>query len=236
MHAIGANAILAAAGATPIKPCEYRFGVTNLKDAIALASTFTDVVLGALQTVQQNLAVDGGAEASALVPLLASIIGQEGEQDGAFRAFGRKVPSAATFLTNAPGEFAFNAVAQNFLVPGSCGKDVTGLPIPIYKTLAPTKQPTAKDGTVTFETDASDVSSSDHLTYITGQLAPVVVPIKHVVKEYGKTRFQADFPFSSKHFSKGLTLAAITKSKGPFANSEAVAAATIAGPGLIEVD
>ena len=53
--------------------------MTTLDQSIKLANVFTDVVLGALPQVQALVAGDGGAEA-ALVPLIGSILAQEGEQ------------------------------------------------------------------------------------------------------------------------------------------------------------
>lgn len=52
LHAINANnALKAFDAAGPVLPCQYNFPVNNLDDAIALASTFTDVVLGTLGDV-----------------------------------------------------------------------------------------------------------------------------------------------------------------------------------------
>ncbi|KAF9730285.1 late sexual development protein [Paraphaeosphaeria minitans] len=56
LHALGANAILQANGVDPIKPCRYNFPVSDYKSAVALAATFTDVVLGALQDVNDIFA------------------------------------------------------------------------------------------------------------------------------------------------------------------------------------
>jgi len=67
LHFLGANGILASAGQDQIQPCQYVFPVDNFDDAIRLASTFTDVVLGTLQDAQINFATDGDAE---LVPLI----------------------------------------------------------------------------------------------------------------------------------------------------------------------
>ena len=69
----GANGILASANETTIQPCEYIFPVDNFDDAINLARTFTDVVLGTLQDAQSAFATDGDAE---LVPLIGSVIGE----------------------------------------------------------------------------------------------------------------------------------------------------------------
>ena len=49
------------------------FPVDNLDDAINLARTFTDVVLGTLQDAQNAFATDGDSE---LVSLIGSIIGE----------------------------------------------------------------------------------------------------------------------------------------------------------------
>lgn len=67
LHFLGANGILASAGQDQIQPCEYVFPVDNFDDAIRLASTFTDVVLGTLQDAQNNFATDGDAELVALI-------------------------------------------------------------------------------------------------------------------------------------------------------------------------
>jgi len=105
LHAIGANAILAAAGQTQVAPCQYIFPVNTYEKAIALANTFTDVVLGVLPQAQTLFAKDGGQELG-YVNLLGSILGQEAEQNGWFRTVQKKVPSAAPFLTTEGPSFA----------------------------------------------------------------------------------------------------------------------------------
>ena len=82
LHADNANKILQANKVDPIQACKYKFPTTNIADALSLASTFTDVVLGTLQDVQLRLAMDGAA---GVVPIIGSVIGQEGEQNGFFR-------------------------------------------------------------------------------------------------------------------------------------------------------
>jgi hypothetical protein len=79
LHNLGANGILAAAGKETVQPCEYVFPTDNFEDAINLARTFTDVVLGTLQDALNGLATNGDIE---YVPLIGSVIGQEGEQNG----------------------------------------------------------------------------------------------------------------------------------------------------------
>lgn len=241
MHAIGANAILSSAGAQTIGTCNYMFPVSDFKSAIALAATFTDLVLGTLQGVQKMFALDGGQAAEGLVSLIGSIIGQEGEQDGAYRLIQKKVPSASPFLTASAGQFAFNAVNQMFIVPGSCkeSSNVSSINIPSYKTLklsSSNAMPSAKNSTLEFVTSYSDLSSSaNHVAYISGQNKPVVRPITSVNKNGDTATFEAHFPFGA-GFSNGLTIAALVKSSGPFSSPAEVAEATVAGPGLIEVN
>jgi len=111
LHAIGANAILANAGKPTIKPCKYNFPVTSYDTAIALANTFTDVVLGVLPQAQTVFASDGGQELG-LVNLIGSIIAQEAQQDGWYRSQQGKTPSAAPFLTTEGPSFAVSTTAS----------------------------------------------------------------------------------------------------------------------------
>ncbi|UZJ54075.1 hypothetical protein CBS101457_003395 [Exobasidium rhododendri] len=241
LHAIGANAILASAGAKTIGACDYMFPVTNFTSAIALAATFTDLVLGTLQSVQQTFALDGGEAAQGLVSLVSSIVAQEGEQDGAYRLIQKKVPSASPFLTAASGAFAFNAVDQLFIVPNSCAasSNVSTIGIPAFDTLsldASNAAPAGKNTTLKFDTSYTNVSATaNHIVYISGQNAPVVRPITSVSTSGKMATFEAHFPFGA-GFSNGLTVAALVTSEGPFASAAAVANATVAGPGLIEID
>ena len=106
LHALNANNALVHFGEDPILPCEYNFPVTTFEDAIALAATFTDVVLGTLQDVQAIFAADGDI---GLIPGVGSVIGQEGQQSGFYRELLDKTPSALPFLTTSTREFAFSA-------------------------------------------------------------------------------------------------------------------------------
>ena len=87
------------------------FPISDFNSAIALASTFTDVVLGTLQDVASLLATDGG---DCMVHGIVSVVGQEGEQNGFYRSLLDKNPSALPFLTTSTCEFAFSALSQNF--------------------------------------------------------------------------------------------------------------------------
>lgn len=88
LHADAANSFLKANGVPPIQGCQYIFPTSTLSDAIALASTFTDVVLGTLQDVQYGLTESAikGAQVAGVVPIIGGVIGNEAEQNGFFRA------------------------------------------------------------------------------------------------------------------------------------------------------
>lgn len=83
LHALSAVNALKHFGADPIQPCgKYDFPVVDLDSAFTFASTFTSVVLGTLQDVIADFISNGDG---AFAPLIASVIGQEGEQEGWFR-------------------------------------------------------------------------------------------------------------------------------------------------------
>jgi hypothetical protein len=118
LHALNAEGALKHFGQQPILPCKYQFPTTTFDDAIALAATFTDVVLGTLQDVIQVFAESND---DALTRGIASVIGQEGEQEGFYRLLRNKklIPSAQPFLTTSTRDLAFSAL-QAFVIPGSC--------------------------------------------------------------------------------------------------------------------
>ena len=216
-----------------MEPCSYAFPVADLKSAIALANTFTDVVLGVLPNAQAQFAADGGEELG-LIPVVGSIIGQEGEQNGFYRSYQDKAASAAPFLTGVPPQFAFTAL-NSFFVPGSC-PNLNLVNLTAFEALNVISTPAAKNSTLEFSCAGTVGTEDNSLVYLSGQNLPVVVPICNVVSVDGMTHFTADFPFES-GFSKGLTIAALVKGVNlTFSDAADVAAATIYGPGLIEVD
>jgi hypothetical protein len=202
--------------------------VNNLLGALEFAGEFTSLVLGALQSVQVDLT---NVKSPQLVQIIGSIIGQEGEQTGFYRAVNGRVPSASPFLTVAAGQFAYNALQQLVVVPGT---NKNAIPIPAYDALTLACAPQPKDSTLDFAVVSKTApTTAEFITYVTGQNIPVSEPITNVKSVgNGKFTFQAAFPFKSGGFSNGLTVAALTKSKG-YANVSAVAAGATAGPGLI---
>ncbi|KAK5206181.1 hypothetical protein LTR41_008050 [Exophiala xenobiotica] len=237
LHQLNANGALAHFNAGPIQPCLYNAPVDNFQDAIALASTFTDVVLGTLGDVQVHFGQNGDA---GLIRGVAAVIGQEGEQNGFFRELLGEIPSQAPFLTASAREFAFSALNQNFVVPGSCPNANT-IALPIFGALAlETPQVQAQDQQLQFSFQAagqySQYASGQGLSlvYINQQNVPVVVPIQGAQNNGGKVTFSANFPFSE-NLMFGLTIAAVTSNAGPFVDVDAVAKATLFGPALIEI-
>lgn len=236
LHALGANAILSTAGRPPIQPCKYVFPSYDLNSAIAFAKTFTDVVLGTLQEALFLFGLDGDIE---FLELIGSVIGQEGEQTGFFRLFEDLIPSELPFLTQAAGIFAYSALNQNVVVPNSCPSiDNSSIPLPILGKLT---VDTPVDNTTTkiefsFNSNGKQYDSSNlHLVYVNQQNAPIVEPISNLKDDHNTVTFTAPFPYSQ-NLLNGLTIAAVTNSAGPFANASAVAAASLFGPGLIEVN
>lgn len=85
--------------------------------------------------------------------------------------------------------------------------------------------------------DAAETLSAQQnaLVYLSGQNLPLTVPILNPVRFGNWTVFSASFPFEA-GFTNGLTIAAVVNGTGKFATDDAVAAATLFGPGLILVN
>ena len=234
LHALGVNGILTSANQTAIKPCQYQFPVSSFKEAILLAQTFTDVVLGTLPEAQAIFAADAGQE-SGLVPLFGSVLAQEGEQVGFYRSVQKKTPSAAPFVTGGSPSFAFTAI-QMFIVPGSCPQPLSNINLTTFGPLTVVNTPMAKNMTLDYSVPGPVSSTNNSIVYLSGANLPLTVPISDVSTVAGKTSFKASFPFAS-GFANGLTIAALVKGTGQmFKSNDAVAAATVYGPGLIEVN
>ncbi|CRG89045.1 hypothetical protein PISL3812_06080 [Talaromyces islandicus] len=243
LHALDAMNALEHFGETPIAPCLYNFPVSTLKEAITLAQTFTSVVLGTLQNVVVNMAKNGDF---ALTQDISSVIGQEGEQQGWFRLLNKQIPSELPFLTNSVRDFAFNALNQNFIVPGSCPNlhQIAALtelhemgPLTVVKTFDPSEE---DDETVHLSFDLSPgANPSDYMVaYINQQNIPFALPFTEVKHEgdYGLL-VEAPFPYKE-HLLNGLTILAIVPASANqnLTDNQAVADLTFAGPGLVIVN
>ncbi|RFU35455.1 hypothetical protein B7463_g847, partial [Scytalidium lignicola] len=235
LHVLNAQNALAHFNEGPILPCKYQFPVTNFKDAIALASTFTDLVLGVLPDVQTALAEAGDI---GLIRPVGGTIAQEGEQNGWYRTTLGKIPSALPFLTAAARAYAFSAQNQAFVVPGSCPNSNT-IDLPIFKPLnVITHEIHADEQRLLFSINPDpSINYADYsIVYINQQNTPIVAGLTDIDPRQGEVRFQAWFPFDGINLGDGLTIASLVKGKGPFADPDAVAKATYAGPGLIEIN
>ena len=193
--------------------------------AINLARTATDVVLGTLQDVIQIFAQGGDA---GLARGVASVLGQEGEQNGFYRLVLGQIPSELPFLTTSDRNFAFTAI-QSFIVPGSC-PNIDEIPLTTFASLTALQQPSGLfDDQIQFQFDNTKNSSSGlFITYINQQNLPVTLP----VSQRSDNTVEALFPFTE-HEMNGLTIATLTNSAGPFLNASQVADATVFGPALL---
>ncbi|KAJ4985745.1 sexual development protein [Stagonosporopsis vannaccii] len=235
LHVLNANGALEHFNQEKIQPCKYDFPVTDFQSAIALAGTFTDVVLGTLQDVNQMFSKN---QDDGLVRAVTSVVGNEAEQEGFFRLMQKKRPSSQPFLTTATRDFAFTAI-QDFIVEGSC-PNIGNIPLKRFKPLTvETKTIPAEDQNIKFSFDMKDAGMFDtndmRLTYLNGQNQPIVKNFENVKMEGNKVFFEAAFPYDD-FLMNGLTIAAVTMGADEFADADKMAEAAIFGPGLIEVD
>lgn len=232
LHALRANDALEHFNVNPIQPCQYKFPVDDFESAIALAATFTDVVLGTLQDVVERFALGRDVD---LAREIASVIGQEGEQQGWFRILQGKIPSELPFLTTSDLNFAFTAI-QGFVVPGSC-PNIDEIPLRTFEALEILTPPGPHSQNITIQFEDPD-NEAEHLlwlTYINQQNLPIVEPIRVISRDGKEVKAEALFPFDDNEMN-GLTIAAVTKTDGPFTDASSVAKWTLAGPGLIIVN
>lgn len=128
---------------------------------------------------------------------------------------------------------------QSAIVPGSC-PNIGNIQanVPTYKPLTVVGGAAAYDTTVKYSVEGKVDSTHCSLVYLTGHNLPLTVPIKNVYTDkYGVSTFEASLPFSSKGFAQGLTIAALVKGTGKqFASIADVAADTVFGPGIIEIN
>lgn len=246
VHQLNANNAVKKFTGGIIVPCEYDFPVADIESAIALATTFTDVTLGTLADVVTLFGGDGDA---ALIRGVASVIGQEGEQNGVFRTILGKIPSALPFLTASTRGFAFSALNQGFVVPGSCPNVTATATEPNLPIFAPLNvlttdiQPAYQTLSFSFDLPTGGAKpewnadySGLELVYINQQNAPTIEKLQNVKVTGNTVTFDALFPFDQALFGNGLTIAAITAAGLKFTDVNSIANSTIFGPGLIEVN
>lgn len=165
------------------------------------------------------------------------MLGQEAEQVGFFRYAQRKVPSAAPLLTGGNPSFAFT-VLKAFIVPDSCPVPLSEIKLSTFGRLdiVGGGKAQARDMTLEYEVPGHVDCEHNAVVYLSGALLPVTVRVEEARSADGVTRFKAQFPFEQKGFSRGLTIAAVVNGTGDFATNDAVAAATVFGPALFEIE
>ncbi|OAA56313.1 sexual development protein [Niveomyces insectorum RCEF 264] len=246
LHAINAANVLTHFKGFVPTPCTYKFPTTDLPAALALAETFTSLVLGTLQDASQILATNGDAGP---VRAVASVIGQEGEQNGFYRSLLNRKPSQKPFLTTSVGAFAFSAL-QEFVV--SCPFPISQIPIPVFPPLTVVSGSggadiSAQDQLLAFTADLTSVATAAgpytsrtgndtglYVTYLTGQDTPASVPVLNAQWTDHVLSFDANFPFTELVMD-GFTIAALTTGAN-FTSPDAIPAATLAAPGLLQVN
>ncbi|KAH8806145.1 hypothetical protein F5884DRAFT_680000 [Xylogone sp. PMI_703] len=246
LHSINAISTLQHFNQTAPLPCKYQFPTTNIRDAIAVAESFTLLVIGALQDTAQTLADNGD---NGVERILGSAIGQEGEQGGFYRLLLGRVPSEKPFLTTSVASFTFSHLYNNFVIPGSCPFNIADINITIFAPLwvaDPLKgmDIRPKDQKLKFTADLRNVSAAQSfiggdgeglfITYYTGQLLPISEPVSKVTWEGSKGTFEAFFPFEE-NVMQGLSIAALT-TQSNFSDPAAVPDATLAAPAIIQVN
>lgn len=232
LHALSANTALKEAKIPPIKPCKYTFPVTNYNDAINFAITLTDLTLGTLQDAVQRFAA--GNETN-LVGILASIIGQKGKEAAWYRIQQGKIPSELPFLTTSDISFALSFL-QTFTFPDSC-PSLRNIQLQTYSPLNILNQPANRTQNISVAWRPNPIIKKLErlwMIYINQMNPPIVVPLR-MVSMNEMVVAEALFPYGE-HLMNGLTIAAITVDKGPFADANSVAEKTVFGPGLIVVD
>jgi hypothetical protein len=236
LHLLNANGALQAFKQEPIEPCKYAFPVSDWQSAIELAGTFTDVVLGTLQDVNQKFAESGDF---GLVRAVSSVIGNEAEQEGFFRTVQSKRASAQPFLTTSTRDFAFTAI-QGFVVPESC-PNINTIPLKTFKPLnVLTTDIEAETQNIQFSFAKADAGTEEwaslSVVFINGQNTPIVKSLQNPTVDSDVVTFEGAFPYDE-FLMNGLTIAAVTSGAGPFANADEVAAASLVlGPALIEIN
>ncbi|KAJ0300178.1 hypothetical protein COL5a_003845 [Colletotrichum fioriniae] len=244
LHALDAKGVLDHFKAFSPPPCKYQFPTNDLKSAVALAETFTSVVLGTLQDANQLLAKNGDAGP---VRAVSAVIGQEGEQNGFYRSILSRPPSSQPFLTTSIAPFAFSAL-QSFVVKDSCPFKMNQIDIPVFAPLNVMQMAGGeiepKNQMLNFEVDLREIVTAGRflgkdkaplfVTYLSGLNVPLSVPVSNPQWDGARIAFQAEFPFD-KNSMFGLSIAALTY-EGKFTNPDDIPKATLAGPGLIQVN
>lgn len=214
-------------------PSNYSFPVSSFDDAIRFASLFTSIVLGAQQDLARIFANNSDAD---LVGLMASIIGQEGEQEGFYRLLQGKLPNELPFLTTVTRGFLFTAL-QRVIVPGSCANP-EGVNLTAYVPLELVTMPVAESSNITIKYDVGDpcaTNTSLSAVYLNQQNLPLVQNVVHRSVQGNMVTAEVFFPYDEYRMN-GLTVLALTNTTGPFVDATEVQNVTVFGPAFFIVN
>ena len=139
-------------------------------------------------------------------------------------------------MTRSTGPWAFSKLNQAVVVPGSCpNENIIHLPIFGALNVDPSEPaPTNQELTFSFKNNGTDTNSIS-LVYTNQQNLPIVEKPTDIQTDGDEVTFKAFLPFEQ-FIMNGLTIAVVTNSAGPFSTADEVAAATLFGPALIEIN
>ncbi|KAE8168242.1 hypothetical protein BDV40DRAFT_294789 [Aspergillus tamarii] len=126
---------------------------------------------------------------------------------------------------------------QAFIIPRSC-PNLDDIALTMFKPLDILTPPQTKTQFILVSWESGYKVKGDKLwlTYINQLNVPIVEELKIVLSKDGKKVIaKALFPYHE-NLMTGLTIAAVTKSVGPFASVNDVTQETLFGPGLIIVN
>ena len=181
-----------------------------------------------------------------LVSLFSSIIGQEGEQNGAYRLYLDRVPSSSPFLTPVPASFAWSAL-QLFTLPDSCNYSLSKVNLTIFPPLAvnggpiavlkPKDQVLSLSANLTSSKMAKEYVGKDgkglYATFVSGAQLPASVAARNVKWENSTITFEATFPYK-KLVAHGFSHVSLTTMSN-ISDVDSVPDYTLAAPGVIQV-
>ena len=236
LHNLNAVNALKRLNATGVEPCtRYNFPVSNFREAITLATTFTSNVFGVLGDIATVYARNGDA---ALVRGILQSATAEGEQNGFYRYLLGKTPQQLPFTTVSHRDFAFSAL-HSFVDPTSC-PNLDVIDLKVFEKIAVLTPPKAADSTIKLSLangNGTWVEDKEYYgVYVNQGNRPVVVPVKQVNgRKGGEIVVEAEFPYTA-HLLNGLTIVSVTDRPGPFANVDEVAGNATWAPGFIVVN
>jgi hypothetical protein len=248
LHQINANKAIARFSndtSAIILPCKYDFPATSFNGALQEAGIFTSLVMATLQQAIVALGTNGDGNLSRGV---AASLGQEGQQDGFFRAKQGLIAPEGPFITASTPDYLINFLVQNYIVPGSC-PNLNTIPFAPWQPLTFTgaSREWTKLDQLSFKFTLSSTQSAKDfgtnfedlaLVYVNQQNTPIQKPFKNVsVSSNGKdVSFDVDFPHDGAGVNEGLVLVSVVSTKvNQLTNVLDAAKATLFGPFVIEV-